>query len=50
MKPALFRHYAPATIDEAVALPARLAPQDGRVLADGQSLVPTMAFRLEQAA
>jgi carbon-monoxide dehydrogenase medium subunit len=50
MKPAPFRHYAPATIDEAVALLARLAPQDGRVLAGGQSLVPTMAFRLEQAA
>src|SRR5690242_18438861 len=46
MKPAPFRHYAPATVDEAVALLARLAPQDGRVLAGGQSLVPTMAFRL----
>jgi carbon-monoxide dehydrogenase medium subunit len=46
MKPAPFHHYAPTTIDEAVALLARLAPQDGRVLAGGQSLVPTMAFRL----
>jgi len=46
MKPAPFRHYAPATVDEAVALLARLAPQDGRILAGGQSLVPTMAFRL----
>ena len=46
MKPAPFRHYAPATIEQAVALLARLAPQDGRVLAGGQSLVLTMAFRL----
>ncbi len=46
MKPAPFRHYAPTTIDEAVALLARLAPEDGRILAGGQSLVPTMAFRL----
>src|ERR1700735_4641537 len=46
MKPAAFRYHAPKTIDEAVALLAELAPQDGRVLAGGQSLVPTMAFRL----
>ena len=45
MKPAPFRHHAPTTIDEAVALLAELAPQDRRVLAGGQSLVPTMAFR-----
>ncbi len=50
MKPAPFRHYAPATIDEAIALLARLAPDDGRVLAGGQSLVPTMAFRLARPA
>jgi carbon-monoxide dehydrogenase medium subunit len=50
MKPASFRHYAPTTSDEAVALLARLAPQDGRVLAGGQSLVPTMAFRLARPA
>src|SRR6202140_1854459 len=50
MKPAPFHHYAPTTIDEAVALLARLAPQDGRVLAGGQSLVPTMAFRLARPA
>jgi carbon-monoxide dehydrogenase medium subunit len=46
MKPAAFRYHAPKTIDEAVALLAEVAPQDGRVLAGGQSLVPTMAFRL----
>ena len=50
MKPAPFRHYAPTTVEEAVALLARLAPQDGRVLAGGQSLVPTMAFRLARPA
>jgi carbon-monoxide dehydrogenase medium subunit len=50
MKPAPFRHYAPSTVDEAVALLARLAPEDGRVLAGGQSLVPTMAFRLARPA
>src|SRR5215469_14419339 len=50
MKPAPFRHHAPTTIDEAVALLAQLAPQDGRVLAGGQSLVPTMAFRLARPA
>jgi aerobic carbon-monoxide dehydrogenase medium subunit len=46
MKPAAFRYHAPKTIDEAVAVLAEVAPQDGRVLAGGQSLVPTMAFRL----
>src|SRR6202162_1684604 len=50
MKPAPFRHYAPTTVDEAVALLARLGPADGRVLAGGQSLVPTMAFRLARPA
>src|SRR5579871_2234786 len=46
MKPAAFRYHAPKTIDEAVKLLAEVAPEDGRVLAGGQSLVPTMAFRL----
>lgn len=46
MKPAAFRYHAPKTVDEAVAVLAEVAPQDGRVLAGGQSLVPTMAFRL----
>jgi carbon-monoxide dehydrogenase medium subunit len=50
MKPAPFQHHAPTTVDEAVALLAELAPQDGRVLAGGQSLVPTMAFRLARPA
>jgi aerobic carbon-monoxide dehydrogenase medium subunit len=46
MKPAAFRYHAPTTVDEAVALLAEVAPEDGRVLAGGQSLVPIMAFRL----
>jgi carbon-monoxide dehydrogenase medium subunit len=50
MKPASFRYHAPKTVDEAVAMLAELAPQDGRVLAGGQSLVPTMAFRLAKPA
>jgi carbon-monoxide dehydrogenase medium subunit len=45
MKPAPFNYYAPTSIDEAVALLAELGPQEGRILAGGQSLVPTMAFR-----
>jgi aerobic carbon-monoxide dehydrogenase medium subunit len=50
MKPAAFRYHAPKTIDEAVALLAQVAGEDGRVLAGGQSLVPTMAFRLAKPA
>ncbi len=46
MKPAAFRYHAPKTVAEAVALLGELAAEDGRVLAGGQSLVPTMAFRL----
>src|SRR5215475_16176721 len=46
MKPAAFRYHAPKTIEEAVAMLAQYAPDDGRVLAGGQSLVPTIAFRL----
>src|SRR5438876_12393767 len=46
MKPASFHYHAPKTIEEAVATLAEVAPEDGRVLAGGQSLVPIMAFRL----
>jgi aerobic carbon-monoxide dehydrogenase medium subunit len=46
MKPASFEYHAPKTIDEAVALLAKVAPEDGRILAGGQSLVPIMAFRM----
>ncbi len=50
MKPASFRYHAPRTVEEAIATLADVAPDDGRVLAGGQSLVPTMAFRLAQPA
>jgi carbon-monoxide dehydrogenase medium subunit len=50
MKPAPFTYHAPTSVDEAVALLAELAPQDGRILAGGQSLVPTMAFRMARPA
>jgi aerobic carbon-monoxide dehydrogenase medium subunit len=50
MNPAPFTYHAPTTVDEAVALLARWGPQDGRVLAGGQSLVPTMAFRVARPA
>jgi carbon-monoxide dehydrogenase medium subunit len=50
MKPASFEHHAPSSVDEAVALLSEYAPQEGRVLAGGQSLVPTMAFRMARPA
>ena len=50
MKPAPFVYHAPKTLEQAVAILAEVAPEDGRVLAGGQSLVPTMAFRLARPA
>jgi len=50
MKPAPFVRHAPKTLDEALAILAEVAPQDGRVLAGGQSLVPIMAFRMARPA
>jgi len=50
MKPAKFSYHAPRTVEEAISILADVAPDDGRVLAGGQSLVPTMAFRLAQPA
>ena len=50
MKPAPFVYHCPTTVDEAVARLAEVASDDGRVLAGGQSLVPTMAFRLARPA
>jgi aerobic carbon-monoxide dehydrogenase medium subunit len=46
MKAAPFAYHRPATIREATRLLSELAPSDGRILAGGQSLVPTMAFRM----
>jgi carbon-monoxide dehydrogenase medium subunit len=50
MKPAPFIRHAPRTVAEAVEILSRVAQQDGRVLAGGQSLVPIMAFRLAKPA
>ncbi|HXZ45510.1 MAG TPA: FAD binding domain-containing protein [Pseudolabrys sp.] len=50
MKPAPFVRHVPKTLDEAVKILAEVAPQDGRVLAGGQSLIPIMAFRLAKPA
>ena len=50
MKPAPFNYYAPTSLDEAVTLLAELGPRDGRILAGGQSLMPTMAFRMARPA
>jgi carbon-monoxide dehydrogenase medium subunit len=45
MKPAAFDYHAPATLDQALAL-LRDHGEEARILAGGQSLVPTMAFRM----
>jgi carbon-monoxide dehydrogenase medium subunit len=50
MKPSAFEYHVPKTVDEAIAALAKVAPEDGRVIAGGQSLVPAMAFRLAQPA
>lgn len=49
MKPAPFRYLAPRTLDEALAHKAQHG-DDAKFLAGGQSLVPTMNFRLAQPA
>jgi carbon-monoxide dehydrogenase medium subunit len=46
MKPSSFTYHKPQSVKEALAILAEVAPDDGRVLAGGQSLVPTMAFRV----
>lgn len=50
MKPAPFRYHVPKSVDDVVALLAEFGPDDGRILAGGQSLVPTMAFRMARPA
>ena len=50
MKPVAFQYHSVKTTEEAVAVLGRVAPEDGRILAGGQSLVPTMAFRLARPA
>ncbi len=49
MKPAPFAYFAPATVDEALALLARHGG-DAKPLAGGQSLIPAMNFRLARPA
>jgi carbon-monoxide dehydrogenase medium subunit len=46
VKPPPFVYHAPRTIEDAVAILAQVAPEDGRVIAGGQTLVPAMAMRL----
>lgn len=45
MKAARFEYYAPRTLDEVVALKSELG-DEAKILAGGQSLVPSMNFRL----
>jgi aerobic carbon-monoxide dehydrogenase medium subunit len=49
VKPAKFEYYAPASVDEALAVVERYQGE-ARVLAGGQSLVPMMNFRLATPA
>lgn len=49
MKPAPFEYYAPTTVDEALAHLAEHG-YEAKPLAGGQSLIPTMNFRLAQPA
>src|SRR5271168_4475784 len=47
MKPAPFKYIAAHSLEQALALKAEYG-EDGRFLAGGQSLVPTLNFRLTQ--
>lgn len=49
MKPAPFRYHAPESLDEALELLAEHG-EEAKVLAGGQSLVPTLNFRLARPA
>lgn len=49
MKPPPFEYHAPRTLDEVVGLLAQHG-YDAKILAGGQSLIPTMNFRLSQPA
>ena len=49
MKPAPFAYFAPTTVDEALTLLTEHG-YDAKLLAGGQSLIPTMNFRLAQPA
>ncbi len=49
MKPAPFKYFAPGTLEEALTHLAECG-DEAKILAGGQSLVPTMNFRLAQPA
>lgn len=49
MKPTAFDYHAPTTLESAIAL-LHSHGDDARILAGGQSLVPTMAFRMARPA
>lgn len=49
MKPASFQYFAPTSTDEALSLLTEHG-YDAKLLAGGQSLIPTMNFRLAQPA
>ena len=49
MKPAPFDYYAPTSVEQALDNVAQLG-YDAKILAGGQSLIPTMNFRLAQPA
>jgi carbon-monoxide dehydrogenase medium subunit len=49
MKPAPFRYFAPTTLGEAINLLSEYG-YEAKLLAGGQSLIPTMNFRLAQPA
>lgn len=50
MKAAPFAYHRPTTVDDALRVLADVAPDEGRVIAGGQSLVPIMAYRLSRPA
>ena len=47
MKPAPFKYYVPNSLEEALTYTDQFG-YDGKILAGGQSLIPTMNFRLSQ--
>lgn len=48
MKSPSFTYHAPVSVSEALNLLTKLADEDPRIIAGGQSLVPMMAFRMAQ--
>lgn len=47
MKPAPFKYFSPTTLEEALSFTGQYG-YDAKILAGGQSLIPTMNFRLSQ--